>query len=155
MAKSTHTRFHTVDDLPPALVALFRATEPTEADGCLLWPRTLDSRGYGLVSGHGRSTGAHRIAYILHHGAISPGLVIDHLCRTPACVNPDHLEAVTNRENAMRGLRAGDPERCKNGHPANFRYQERKRGYPSRECRDCGREAVKRYQARKRAGLVP
>lgn len=47
---------------------------------------------------------AHRFSYQLYKGNIPKNLVIDHLCKNPSCVNPDHLEAVTNRENILRGI---------------------------------------------------
>jgi hypothetical protein len=47
--------------------------------------------------------GAHRFAYLEFVGPIPDGLVLDHLCRNKKCVNPDHLEPVTNAENLRRG----------------------------------------------------
>jgi hypothetical protein len=73
---------------------------------CWIWQLALNNHGYPCVGG---STGrqlrglAHRLYYERVHGPIPAGLVIDHLCRVPACVNPDHLEAVTQAENCRRG----------------------------------------------------
>lgn len=60
--------------------------------------------GYGRFYPGGK-TGvlAHRFAYQLLTGTIPEGLVIDHLCRNRACVNPSHLEPVTHRVNTLRG----------------------------------------------------
>jgi len=70
---------------------------------CRIWSGPLDHGGYGKFSAARRTLSAHRVAYTLHFGPIPDGLVIDHLCRQSACVNPDHLEAVTQRENVRRG----------------------------------------------------
>jgi len=73
-----------------------------QASGCWLWTGSLDGKGYGTFFYLGRNTGAHRAAYRMFTGEIPAGLHLDHLCRTPACVNPRHLEPVTQRENNMR-----------------------------------------------------
>lgn len=78
---------------------------------CWLWTgaRTGGRKGqppYGFVRLDAkRRTGAHRFMYELLVGPIPEGLKLDHLCRTPLCVNPDHLEPVTQRENVRRGDR--------------------------------------------------
>lgn len=61
------------------------------------------TQGYTKISVNLRTTWAHRFSYEHHVGPIPKGMKIDHLCRVPACVNPEHLEAVTNRENMLRG----------------------------------------------------
>lgn len=71
---------------------------------CWIWQRTTDARGYGGTSADGnRHVKAHRVYYERANGPIPEGFVIDHLCRVPACVNPAHLEPVTNAENVQRG----------------------------------------------------
>ncbi len=59
--------------------------------------------GYGYLYIGSVRTPAHRHSYALAHGRVADDLVIDHLCRNPCCVNPAHLEAVSNVENVMRG----------------------------------------------------
>jgi hypothetical protein len=65
------------------------------------------TNGYGVFRIGGRKDGrlvpAHRHAYEELVGPIPNGLQIDHLCRNPACVNPSHLEPVTQKENILRG----------------------------------------------------
>ncbi|MFZ2529632.1 MAG: HNH endonuclease signature motif containing protein [Rhodococcus sp. (in: high G+C Gram-positive bacteria)] len=92
------------------------------------------------------------MAYELSVGDIPEGLVIDHLCRVRHCVNPAHLEPVTNRENTLRGdcvdanrERSLSRTHCKHGHeltPKNTYIDPR--GY--RECRTCRRAAERRWR---------
>lgn len=72
-------------------------------DECWQW-KAGTAKGYGsFYISHRRSYPAHRFAYELANGKIPEGMVIDHLCRNRGCVNPNHLEPVTNVENVMRG----------------------------------------------------
>lgn len=73
---------------------------------CHVWQKARDHDGYGITWHDGTTRRAHRIAYERAHGPIREGLVIDHLCRVPACVNPDHMQPVTTAENTRRGANA-------------------------------------------------
>ena len=70
---------------------------PVEGN-CWLWTGYIDRNGYGWLSG----IPAHRRIYELTIGSPPADLDLDHLCRVPACVRPDHLEPVTRAENARR-----------------------------------------------------
>src|SRR5258707_32147 len=90
---------------------------PEPNSGCWLWLGALNAAGYGRFAFNGKNSRAHRVAYQLMKGAIPRGRHLDHLCRMPCCVNPDHLEPVTNRENVVRGYKArGLNTHCVNGH---------------------------------------
>jgi len=70
---------------------------------CWVWYGSKDRQGYSRIQINKRSYIGHRLMYEYYHGDIDPNLTIDHLCRNHACVNPEHLEQVTLRENILRG----------------------------------------------------
>src|SRR5262249_34673567 len=104
---------------------------------------------YGLVSIYGihRSTGAHRVSYELYKGPLIDGMHIHHKCKTPTCINPDHLEQVTRKQNwAMSDSPSAVNARasvCKRGHKLEggnvYMYRNK------RLCRACRKMAEIRY----------
>lgn len=115
------------------------AGDPRE---CWPWLGAQTHGGYGHLLVRRRFVGAHRVAYELFYGEIPSGMVIDHLCRNHACVNPLHLEAVSNRENLRRGINGVLTTHCPAGHPydeKNTHYAPHPNRAPTRICRACGR----------------
>lgn len=136
----------------------------TDSQGCWPWlGHKLPDTGHARFWLDGRTISAYRFGYELLIGPIPDGLVIDHLCRNPQCVNPKHLEPVTSRENTLRGLslpaQHAAKTHCKQGHPfdATNTHWYLKRGIPVRRCRACDRETMRRLRERRRAcsGNVP
>lgn len=114
-------------------------TTPTP---CVIWTGALNSKGYPCFAVDGVSKLAHRLAYEDTYGPILDGLTVDHLCRVKRCVNPDHLEAVTRRENAVRAAEQDRPTECPKGHlytPENTIAKRRGDG-TAMACRECQRE---------------
>ncbi len=111
---------------------------------CWLWSGPTDKDGYGRFSISMRPHYAHRWAYEFCVGPIPKGLEIDHLCRITNCVLPDHLEAVTHRENMLRGVsivaQCARVTECPQGHPYNAENTRIKLTDGSRNCRVCQRE---------------
>lgn len=78
-----------------------------DSNGCWLWGGCLTKDGYGKIQTREKPyTSAHRYFYEKKNGAIPADKIIDHLCRNRRCVNPCHMELVSNTENIRRGLRA-------------------------------------------------
>lgn len=124
-----------------------------QENGCWDWVGST-SRGYGYMAVGGKLKLVTRHLYERDKGPIPKGLCLDHLCKRPICVNPDHLQPVTWRENLMRGdtwtSRNAAKTHCDHGHeytPENT-YRDRT-GW--RRCRECTRQKNKAaYHIRKR-----
>ena len=101
----------------PDALTRFMSHVEFQDDGCIVWTGARTSRGYGSFgSGDrgGRTVRAHRWYWEFTNGGIPEGLVLDHLCRNKLCVNPEHLEPVSDEENRRRHFLLRT--HCKNGH---------------------------------------
>ena len=111
---------------------------------CWIWVGRTQRQGYGIWA---LTVAAHRLSYELINGAIPDGLVLDHLCRNPSCVNPNHLEPVTVRENIRRGFNQVSVNmrktRCPRGHPLVLKH------HPSKVERSCDVCAAQRARNRR------
>ena len=126
----------------------------------LCWEWTgANSRGYGYIVIRKKTWRAHRVAYVVEFGSIPTGLVIDHICRNKACVNPDHLEAVTQETNVNRGLRTARPTHCKRGHEFTkentvYCYKKyNKNVLVGRSCRTCRAIYQKQFKLKMKGKL--
>lgn len=106
---------------------------------CVPWTRAIGADGYGRQWDGRQMALAHRLVYEREVGPIPEGLQIDHLCRNRACVNPAHLEPVTQRVNILRGesVSAQHARRthCLHGHPLDGAYSTTHVRY----CRTCNK----------------
>jgi hypothetical protein len=120
-------------------------------DGHWLWTGWANDDGYPYVRHDGRDQPAHRVVYTLLVGPIPEGLELDHLCVTPMCVWPVHLEPVTHAENQLR-IR-GRQKACRRaGHDWTIPTNVRTRPNGRRYCAECDRINLRaRYAARKLA----
>lgn len=74
------------------------------ATGCTEWTGNIGSNGYGRLKRDGKQILAHRLSYEISNGPIPADLVIRHKCDNPPCVNPDHLEIGTFKDNTRDAL---------------------------------------------------
>src|SRR5438105_2573404 len=112
-----------------------------KTDTCWLWTASTANGGYGAFVLNDVIVRAHRFAYELLVGPIPEGLQLDHLCRVRHCVNPAHLEPVTQQENIRRGERA-TATHCPNGHeytPENTQIRTGAHRPGTRVCLTCKR----------------
>ena len=123
-------------------------------DGCWYWMGALDAYGYGTLGGlfnrSKKTIKAHRLAYETFNGPISGNLPLDHICQNHRCVNPEHLQPVTLRENNRR--HAQRRTHCKNGHPwMNLLTIRKANGKQEHWCRECNKIRCVKAQVRRRA----
>lgn len=131
----------------PLAERFFMKVEKTET--CWLWTGSKNHLGYGQIwlSDEKRVAMAHRVSVRLHGREIPPGYEVDHLCRNPSCVNPEHLEPVTHEVNMDRAPASAiqfqaAKTHCPQGHeyiPENTYLKRNASGTLSRECRTCKR----------------
>jgi hypothetical protein len=129
-----------------------RRLDTTDAGACWEWPGANVPKGYGVVQ-MGKGIGnryVHRVTYEHFIGPIADGMHIDHLCRNPPCCNPHHLEAVTVRENILRGQGSGAESirrgTCINGHLYTLENTYVYDG--SRQCKTCRNHHRAAHRAR-------
>ena len=117
--------------------------------GCWVWTRSASPDGYGWASLDNKTYQAHRLVYTLIRGAPPSGLMLDHLCRNRICVNPDHLEPVTAKENLLRSpITPAGQKRClKCG--GDFSIVGKAK--PQRRCLRCAEEHRRMTRKRKKA----
>jgi hypothetical protein len=111
---------------------------------CWLWTASLTKDGYGKFG----PAAPHRFSYELMVGPIPEGLQIDHLCRVRHCVNPAHLEAVSGRENTMRGNTITAQNFAKTHCPVGHAFDEANTYVwkTRRHCRACDRERQRKLR---------
>jgi hypothetical protein len=143
------------EDISERRVRTFLARVSTgRGDACWEWQGPRNTLGYGIAyyvrpAGQRTTTTAHRLSYALHVGAAPAGLVLDHLCRNPGCVNPTHLEPVTDRVNCLRGnapaAHQAKQRECIRGHLlSGENLLIRSNG--SRVCRTCNAARAKAWR---------
>ena len=138
---------------------------PEPNSGCWLWTAGVNRLGYGTIGTGSRSDGsmkksfAHRVSYALYRREIPDGLTIDHLCRVRCCVNPDHLDTVSQGVNNLRGRSASSlnsaKTHCPRGHEFNEASVQSFTGKTGqrlshRICRECNRTYQRLWAAKKR-----
>jgi len=131
-------------------------THAVDASGCWLLATKTNDKGYAYLcrrlDGINHTIYGHRLFYWKLVGPIPDELELDHTCRNPACVNPEHVEPVTHIENMMRG-RYGDNARkthCPHGHALSGDNLVPHR-LPIRNCLTCRRRGAREYSRRRRA----
>ncbi len=121
--------------------------------GCWVWIAFCNNKGYGQFNFNKKNARAHRFIYEYFYDRICSDLTIDHLCKVKNCVNPNHLEEVTNRENNLRSNSIGGinsrKTHCNKGHPLsgeNLRIEN----YGGRRCKTCELDRKRRSRMLKK-----
>lgn len=122
---------------------------------CWLFQGYVGHDGYGQKWNGSRVVRAHRYMWVLMRGPIPENLQIDHLCRVRNCVNPQHMELVTNVENILRGKSFSAinarKTHCPQGHPYSDENTWRGTTRFQRLCKTCVRLRVRAIRARRKS----
>lgn len=121
---------------------------------CWVWTAGKFEDGYAIFQLHGKLKKAHCVTYEWAHGPVPGELVLDHLCRNRSCVNPFHLEPVTQQINVHRGTSFAAANSQKTHCPAGHEYDEANTHVSKsgrRSCRKCGAERMRQKRAAERA----
>lgn len=131
----------------------WKKVDRRSSEECWSWLGTKRA-GYGLFKLSNRHQQATRVAYQLTHGPMSKSLSLDHLCRNTWCVNPNHLEPVSHRENVLRGIGPtainAKKTECIHGHPLSGSNLYRNPTNGGRFCKTCLAASKKKYDEKKR-----
>ena len=137
----------------------WKHVSPEPNSGCWLWTASEDGRGYGQFAPFGwrglhkqGSIKAYKFAYLFYRGSVPDGKELDHVCRNRLCVNPDHLEPVSHRENVLRGdspsARQARQTHCKRGH--EFTAENTWSGDEHRRCKTCDKVRMAAFHKARR-----
>jgi hypothetical protein len=133
----------------PSCHPVVAGRNPSQGD-CIPWTGAINNEGYGVAHYMHTTMAAHRLAWTKARGPIPDGLELDHLCRNRRCVNVDHLEPVTSRENDRRSPRT-QRSHCPQGHPLagdNVYVQVSVEGWVMHACRTCRNERSRLWSRR-------
>lgn len=140
--------YNPIPDLTPKHLARFWSNV-IKSNNCWLWIGSKTSKGYGNLRIGKKMYLVHRLSFFIKHDDIDPTLTLDHLCRNPACVNPEHLEQVSLKENTLRGIAPSAQNsrktHCPRGHPYDKIYSDNRR-----YCSICNKQRQKQWMKNNR-----
>lgn len=155
----------------PAMERFMKLVKVDPVTGCWMWQGKLNIYGYGRFFRDGGNDLAHRVSHKLFKGPIPEGFDVDHechwwdkgctagdLCPHRACVNPQHLRAVTKKINSSttrfsNGLKSHCPQGHEYTEDNTYHYTHRQ-NKRQRMCRACNRERARRLQAKRVAARI-